>query len=80
MQNTRDLANITRMQDRLNKQFKESNYKTDSDIFNIRVNKNIQNAKYYKKTAKEITESRIDNKNRVYISIFISGLFSICKW
>ncbi len=44
---------------------KESNYKTDNDIFGTKSNKKLQLVKFYRKTAKEIVESRLDNKLRV---------------
>ena len=47
------------------KNTKESNYKTDNDIFGNKSNKDLQLVKFYRKTAKEIVESRIDNKLRV---------------
>ena len=54
------------MEERLRKNNKESNYKTDHDIFGTKIiNKNNHEPKLYKKTAKEIFESRIDNKMRV---------------
>jgi hypothetical protein len=44
---------------------KESNYRQDNDIFNTKMGKQIKDGKYYKKTAKEVSESRIENKLRV---------------
>jgi hypothetical protein len=58
-------------EERLRKTNKESNYKSDHDIFGIKYNKPVQESKY-KRTAREIFESRIDNKIKVSNSLQIN--------
>jgi hypothetical protein len=71
MQRTRDRV----MEERLRKDNKVSNYKSDNDIFGLKVNKPIEEGKFYRKTAKEIYESRIDKKFRVKITFTIFVCF-----
>jgi hypothetical protein len=53
------------LEERLRKANKVSTYKSDNDIFGLKANKPLVEGKFYRKTAKEIYESRIDNKFRV---------------
>lgn len=65
--NKNDTEKSLKLQKIFNERWKKQggNYRTDNDIFNIRENKNIQDGRFYKKTAQEISESRLDSKFKV---------------
>lgn len=44
---------------------RESNFKSNNDIFGMNSRINLKSGKHYKKTAQEIVESRIEKQLRV---------------